>query len=426
MTNLPLALVLADAPVIKSNELVTANFDEMTLKESQLLALAVAKISPDLKIEDRPILKIKITRSELNMLFGADSYSSKQLEGVAQLLQSRAITVRQRTGSPVLRDLFDATDLEADPTKNWKRMVIVPTCQYLDGIFYLTLNQDLNEHFLELREQVTSYTLTNLIGMSSFYHVRLYEVLMMQQRGGGEGEITISIVRFKEMLGVADRYPRFTDFRRRVLDPSVVAVSERTNIKVVYSIIVSGKTPVAIKFFIEKKFVEGAPDSPNQLGLEGIDAGLGEIRKELVAIMANAGIDQETALLWAENYKGNADDLRAGIDAADEYIERLMLSGKEVSEAGIYYKAIHEGWRPKRKVVVEKKKQNLKAAPKEPTVDIAAIRGLLARDQGMMDLFIRSLRQDFVSQKILKEEGINAPSLDSAIESFAQRLRKSN
>lgn len=425
MTNLPLAAVLADTPVIKSNELVTANFDEMTLKESQLLALAVAKISPDLKIEDHPILKIRISRSELNMLFGADSYTSKQLEGVAQLLQSRAITVKGRTAGPVLRDLFDATDLDADPSKNWKRMVIVPTCQYQDGVFYLTLNQDLNEHFLELREQVTSYTLTNLIGMSSFYHVRLYEVLMMQQRGGGYSEITISIVRFKEMLGVSDRYPRFTDFRRRVLDPSVAAVSERTNIKVDYAVIVSGKSPVAIKFSVEKKFEEAEPKAPNQLGLDGIEldrAGQGGDRHELAALMVEAGIDQETALLWAGNYKGSTDDLRAGIDAADEYIDRLVASGKEVSEAGIYYKSIHEGWRPKRKVVVDKKKPKPKKVEEKPAVDIAFVRNLLARDSGMMSLFIRSLKQDYVSQKILAESGFDSIGLDPAIENFGRWL----
>ena len=141
--------------VQKSYEIVSANFDEMTLKEAQVMALAVSKIPKDMGVTERQI-KVRIERSEIEALFGIGGYKSDALKTLAEDLQRRVVTVRPRseTDKTKLLEIAPKNDVNS---KRWKRMVLIPTAEYLDGAFTLSFNTDLTEQFIELRDRMISY-----------------------------------------------------------------------------------------------------------------------------------------------------------------------------------------------------------------------------------------------------------------------------
>jgi len=234
-----------DQTVTKSHELVAANIDDMTLKEAQLLALAVSMIPEEAQAKPGDRIRVTIERRTLDMVFGLNGMSNTKLKQLASQLQTRAVTVRPRD-LPSNLDLFDEDKVSEEMNREWRRMVIVPTCEYKDGLFTMTLNQDLNEHFLELRERFTSYRLANIIGLSSPYHLRLYEILLMRVSEGSE--IRIEPGRLRDMLGANGKYPAFFEFRRRVLEPAVQAVNGHTDLFVGYDTVKIGTEIVEIVF----------------------------------------------------------------------------------------------------------------------------------------------------------------------------------
>ena len=82
-----------------------------------------------------------------------------------------------------------------------------------------------------LEEQFTKYDIEQVSELSTAYAVRLYE-LLIAWRSTGKTPI-IAIQDFREKIGVLDTdYPRMFDFKKRVLEPSIAQINEKTDIKV--------------------------------------------------------------------------------------------------------------------------------------------------------------------------------------------------
>jgi len=325
-----------DQTVTKSHELVAANIDDMTLKEAQLLALAVSMIPEEAQAKPGDRIRVTIERRTLDMVFGLNGMSNTKLKQLASQLQTRAVTVRPRD-LPSNLDLFDEDKVSEEMNREWRRMVIVPTCEYKDGLFTMTLNQDLNEHFLELRERFTSYRLANIIGLSSPYHLRLYEILLMRVSEGSE--IRIEPGRLRDMLGANGKYPAFFEFRRRVLEPAVQAVNGHTDLFVGYDTVKIGTEIVEIVFQVRRKDdLFAMLPAPSR---EGEDE-----RSRAVAILMEQGLPQTAAMKVADLHQGGLEALEQHIQAARHFLAKLERTGSSMNPAGVFYKAIKEKWVP--------------------------------------------------------------------------------
>lgn len=311
--------------VKKSNEFISANVDDMTLKETQLMELAVSLIRENSRLDER--IRVTIERKTLDMLFGLNGMSNIKLRQLAEQLQSRAITLRPRAMGDDL-DLFDGQAVAKERDTDWIRMVIVPTCEYRDGRFTLTFNQDLNAHLVELRERVTSYRLTNIVGMSSPYHVRLYGILAMQRN---TARVVIDIARLRDMLGTQDKYPAFFEFRRRVLDPAVVSVNAHTDIDVEYEAVRSNKEVSQIIFHTRPKSMSDAESAHDPI----------------MDMLLSAGVPEASVMKIMSVHSGPPDTIELHILAAQQYMQRLsQRQGSSVNPVGVFYKAVKEKWLP--------------------------------------------------------------------------------
>lgn len=399
--------------VIKSHELIAANFCDMTLKEQQLLTLAISLIPENQNSSD--IIRVNIERKVFDVVFGANGMSSVKLKGLAKLLQTRAVELAPR-GSTNL-DLFD-DDLPEE--ENWRLVVLVPTCEYRSGVFTLTFNHDLNEHFLELKNRVTSYQLSNVIDLKSAYHYRLYEILVTYL-DLSRTLFAIPLDRLRGMIGVGDKYPDFRNFRRRVLDPAVQTCSEVTNLMVNYAV-VSGKNGRVeeIEFNVQRReelldllppATTDAPDIKSRLA-----ARLMEMEPEIMEI---------TARKIAAIHTGEEADFVAHVQAGRAYIDLLIGKGTSVNQDGIIYKAVKEKWQPKQKRISPKKEEkrpiNIQAEPEKKTpIDLTAVRKSIEQESDLLASFKNFLqrRRDPVSLNLLECNGLEDIGLEKQLEEF--------
>lgn len=100
-----------------------------------------------------------------------------------------------------------------------------------------------------LNKEFTSYQLRQIGSLSSFYAIRLYE-LMAQFFKLGTRECTLEQLR--QMLDLGDKYENIKDLRKRVLDPAIKEVNRHTDISVVAEPIRKGRAITGFSFTIAK------------------------------------------------------------------------------------------------------------------------------------------------------------------------------
>jgi plasmid replication initiation protein len=94
----------------------------------------------------------------------------------------------------------------------------------------------------------TELSLETSLRLKSHNQVRLYELLLSYSY---KGVWEVGIKELREFLEIKDdSYPKFSHFKKWVLDKSVVKINDETNIKTTYEVIKDGITPRSIKFSI--------------------------------------------------------------------------------------------------------------------------------------------------------------------------------
>jgi len=154
----------------------------------------------------------------------------------------------------------------------------------------------------EFKTRYFSYQLWNALRLRSSNQLRMYEILKQYEKIGTR---ILGIDELRELLGVAKiEYPRFGDFKNRVLDACQQALTEITDIKFTYEPYGKrgkGGKILALKFTIEKN-----EDYTDQLTLyEFIE----ERRNESEGLVQDTGQEQGVD----------------GINASTEYREKIEL-----------------------------------------------------------------------------------------------------
>lgn len=98
----------------------------------------------------------------------------------------------------------------------------------------------------------TSIEIDEAVRFRRFYTVRLFELLMQWEKKG-EGERFITVDKLREVFQIdPKKYPRFTDFRRVVLLPSIKEIEAKTDWEVDYEPIKKGRIIDRIEFIYQR------------------------------------------------------------------------------------------------------------------------------------------------------------------------------
>lgn len=221
---------MLDNKVTQSNKLIEASHT-LTLNEKRLVLCAASLIDPRKPLPKDGYLTIRA--DTFADVFGLDvKHAYEALDDAATKLFERDI--RRYTKGKLV-----------------ERMRWVFHVKYKDGqgCVELGFSPTVLPHLTMLNKEFTSYQLKQIGNLSSFYAVRLYE-LMSQFLKLGERECTLDQLR--QMLDLGEKYQNVKDMRKRVLDPALKELNSSTDLAVVAEPRRKGRKIVGFSFTITK------------------------------------------------------------------------------------------------------------------------------------------------------------------------------
>lgn len=217
--------------VTQSNRLIEAAHT-LTLQEKRVILLAASMLDPRKPLPKNGFLTI---RAEVFAeVFG----------------------VEPRHAYQALRDAADR--LYERDIRRYKQNVVVERMRWVyhaiykpgQGCIELGFSPTVVPHLTMLHKEFTSYQIKQIGQLTSFYAIRLYE-LMSQFLKIKQRECTLEQLR--EMFDLRDKYGNVNDLRKRVLDPAVDEVNAYTDLRVIVEPRRKGRLIVGFTFAIEEK-----------------------------------------------------------------------------------------------------------------------------------------------------------------------------
>jgi plasmid replication initiation protein len=174
----------------------------------------------------------------------------RRIRDMAQVSQK---SIHEEVAEATARLVREPIEFWSADKKDYKGYPIFAMCEYKsrEGMIEAKFNQDARPYLLQLREHFTQYRLRQAIPLSTPYAIRTYEIAKMIERPGERRSRQIPVGRFRKMFGLEDKYARHSDMRRRVIDPSVEQVNEKTDVDVRCTDVRDGQTPIALQWTVE-------------------------------------------------------------------------------------------------------------------------------------------------------------------------------
>ena len=216
--------------VTQKNELVEAHhIDPLSMNEQKVVLTMVSMIEPtddDLKTY---ILSVK-DFAEMVGLKGESTYT--EIKKISKTLVSKVIEI------PI-------------GEKDWLVATWASSVRYRssEGTVEFSFDSKLKPYLLQLKNQFTSYRLSNILSLKSTYSIRLYE-LMKKWQHLGRWECSIDDLRGFLGAKFVKSYSAYGNFKNRVLSPALVELNDKTDVQISFNEIKKGRSVERIEFTI--------------------------------------------------------------------------------------------------------------------------------------------------------------------------------
>ena len=226
--------------IVKSNVLNEVRHSKMNISQIRLFSIYLSKINP----YDVGSREVEFNLDEYTKIMQFKQTNITRLMSAADDLLRLTITFLGADNEKGLREfakcqLFKRFELQQNDNGEW--------------IARIDCHDDVLHLMFELKSHFFKYKLWNALQLSSPNQQRMYEILKQYEYVGAR---EISVGDLREFLGLKkDEYPRWDNFKTRILDASQEALARHTDIKFTWE--VAGKRGKggkinALKFNIEK------------------------------------------------------------------------------------------------------------------------------------------------------------------------------
>lgn len=231
--------------LIKSNNLIESSY-KFNINEFRLTYLAIKKLTPI-------YIKTNIKKSEMRTVFGHETFKDIKIS-VNEF--KREFDIKTNNVYEILRETTEALQQKQLKyyeghnlyvNKNW---VITSKYDKLNACVYITFHTDLIFDLLIFKERFTKVSYNSVQSFKKTYSYRLYELLKCCLYNH-EREITLEDLRLKLCID-ENKYQRFTDFRKKVLDASIEEINQSSEIYVTYEARRVGRSIGSIYFHISE------------------------------------------------------------------------------------------------------------------------------------------------------------------------------
>ncbi len=225
--------------VVKDNALINASYNlELTEQRVIMLAIINARESGQGITADS---KLEIHASDYAKLFNVSADASyKALREAVNNLFNRQFSYTAE---------YKKTGKVGIVRSRWVSRIF-----YVDDLALLeiTFAPDVVPLITRLEEHFTKYEAKQVAHLTSKYATRLYELLIAWREVGKVPQLELS--EFRNRLGLVDsEYTAMSDFKKRVLEPSIKQINEHTDITVTYEQHKKGRIISGFSFKFKQK-----------------------------------------------------------------------------------------------------------------------------------------------------------------------------
>ena len=203
--------------ITQANAMINSKYT-LNLSEQRLILLAIAQID---SVNDESFFKFSCTVKELEKELSIELKESR-LKDLAVNILKKPLLIKEGI--------------------NWIACNWFSSFKYYGGEARIEfkISDDLVPYLLKLKEKFTTYSLEVAIQFQGKYTTRFYE-FCMQVRNQDKKEIGFELDFLYELLQLPKSLKVFADFKKRVLDPSINEINEKTEIKASYEAIKTGR-----------------------------------------------------------------------------------------------------------------------------------------------------------------------------------------
>ena len=212
--------------IVKSNQVIEASYTLTTI-EQRLILSAITQIPKGEAVTDDLIYTVSV--NDLHTFGTNETTAYRDLKDSVSRLFERSIVLRSNDRTSRVR---------------WVQKIDFMDSQ---GIVGIRFSKDILPFLSSLTTEFTKYLASDLIGVTSTYAIRLYE-LLIQYRTVGKREIKLEDLRW--MLELQDKYPVWADLKKRVIDQAIKEINEFSPLNVTYDTKKTGRkiTSINLKF----------------------------------------------------------------------------------------------------------------------------------------------------------------------------------
>lgn len=214
--------------VVKSNALNMACY-KLTLNEQRLVLLAISGLH-----SKRPGQRPGFNQVEQIRISAAEFAEAWKLEPKRAYEALREATI----------ELYERSITEINGKRVSKSRWVLRV-EYHDGEGWaeLSFSPFVVPHLTSIGKQFTEYRLGQVANLRSTYAIRLFEWCI---QFADTGWLQVNLEELNKRLEVG--YARFTDLRRKVIEPAVRELQTKSNLEITWEPIKDGKAVKAVRF----------------------------------------------------------------------------------------------------------------------------------------------------------------------------------
>jgi plasmid replication initiation protein len=203
------------AAVIKANSLIEAKY-KLSTREQKVLLFLISKLNNDHQstnyVYETHVDEIMQVLKDSGIKWG-DAYTC--FTEIIMLLKSKPISIHS-DGEIIMANWLGTVSLVEK-----------------SGVVKFSFDSLIAPFLFEIKRNFTKYPLKHVIKLRSAYSIRMYELLKQYAK---IGERRISLSELRETLGIEeDLYPRFFDFKKRILVPAQTELGRHTDIEFAFT-----------------------------------------------------------------------------------------------------------------------------------------------------------------------------------------------
>lgn len=244
---------ITNTNAIVANQLIEAKY-KLSTTEQKILHMLIAQIN----FNDTDLKLYSFNASDFMSILGTD-YVKLTKKSLRTLLHSEVLINKEKS-------TFET---------NW-----LSSAEYFEGgKIELEFSEKLRPYLIQLKKDFTKYNITEILSFKSKFSIRIYLILKQYI---AVGERTLNFEELKEMLQVSELYPKYCNFKQKVLKIAHEEINRLSDLKIEYEEIKKGRKVDKIKFYITPKKCEKEVES--ELDLDDLMEQLQDIIDEKLKI----------------------------------------------------------------------------------------------------------------------------------------------